>query len=102
MVVLKAMGVQSDQEIVSLIGSEPEISDELPASFEQVGYKYLRTNYSSTCTQLCTPSYSVSVYQLLVAETFALNEMTLFVVPKTCNPPCILALTHTFTHWTSP
>ena len=35
-VVLKAMGVQSDQEIVSLIGSEPEISDELPASFEQV------------------------------------------------------------------
>jgi len=34
-IILKAMGIESDQEIVQLIGSEPEITDVFSASLEE-------------------------------------------------------------------
>jgi DNA-directed RNA polymerase III subunit RPC2 len=36
-IVLKALGISSDQEVVQLVGSEPQFADELAASLEEAG-----------------------------------------------------------------
>jgi DNA-directed RNA polymerase III subunit RPC2 len=36
-IVLKALGLSSDQEAVQLVGSEPQFADELAASLEEAG-----------------------------------------------------------------
>jgi DNA-directed RNA polymerase III subunit RPC2 len=67
-VVLKAMGVESDQEIVQLVGSEPQLVDAFGESIEEVSARTAQLFSVLMCserTRVRVPMYSERAYCLV-------------------------------------